>query len=292
MEFLDNNPFVLDLLMSISYVVEAILVFAIGKFLYQLLNSKIKINEELVIKDNLAFSFTYVCYFVSLLIVIGASIIGESTGWVDDLLIIAYYSLIGVVLLNISVWINNKVILTKFNIKKEIIEDQNVGTGVIEGAILISTALILYGAITGESTGLIEGTITAVVYWVLGLVIMIITSKLYSAVVGYDVHDEIEKDNVAAGVAFAGAILAISIIVMNALLGEFEDWKTTLLDVCVQTILGLIVLPIMRVVADKILLPGQRLTDEIVNQEKPNVGAGLVEAFAYVGSAILIAWSI
>jgi hypothetical protein len=48
----------------------------------------------------------------------------------------------------------------------------------------------------------------------------------------------------------------------------------------------------MRVFADKILLPGRNLTDEIVNQDKPNIGAGLIEAFAYVGSAVLIVWSI
>jgi hypothetical protein len=39
-------------------------------------------------------------------------------------------------------------------------------------------------------------------------------------------------------------------------------------------------------------LPGRKLTDEIINQEKPNVGAGLIEAFAYVAAAILITWSI
>jgi hypothetical protein len=46
----------------------------------------------------------------------------------------------------------------------------------------------------------------------------------------------------------------------------------------------------MRLVTDKILLPGERLTDEIVNQEKPNVGAALVEAFAYIGGSVLITW--
>ena len=43
---------------------------------------------------------------------------------------------------------------------------------------------------------------------------------------------------------------------------------------------------------DKILLPGQKLTDEIVNQEDPNVGAAIVEAFAYVGGSMLIVWAL
>ena len=79
---------------------------------------------------------------------------------------------------------------------------------------------------------------------------------------------------------------------MNAIIDPFVDWTSTLANISIQTVLGCILLPIMRVFADKILLPGQKLTDEIVNQEKPNIGAGLIEAFAYIASAILITWSI
>jgi len=49
-------------------------------------------------------------------------------------------------------------------------------------------------------------------------------------------------------------------------------------------------LPVARVLTDKILLPGQKLTDELVNQEKPNIGAGIIEAFAYIGGSVLITW--
>ncbi|MEM7109994.1 MAG: DUF350 domain-containing protein, partial [Bacteroidota bacterium] len=38
--------------------------------------------------------------------------------------------------------------------------------------------------------------------------------------------------------------------------------------------------------------PGQNLTDEIVNQEDPNCGAALVEAFAYIGGSVLITWAL
>ncbi|WP_459211101.1 DUF350 domain-containing protein [Aquimarina rhabdastrellae] len=282
-----------DILHSLSYIVLASVIFGIGKIVYQMIHKNIKVNHELVEKDNLAFSFTYIGYFAGLLIVIGAAIVGESYGWIEDLITIGYYSILGVILLNISVWVMNKFLTTAFEIKKEIIDDQNVGTGVIEGGIYIATALILFGAITGESGGgYLHGTITAVGYWAIGMVIMIFTSKLYAKFVGYDIHAEIEKDNIAAGVAITGAIIAISIIIMNALLGDFEDWITTVIEIVIEVLLGLMILPLMRVVADKILLPGQRLTDEIVNQEKPNVGAALIEAFAYIGSAILITWSL
>jgi hypothetical protein len=37
-------------------------------------------------------------------------------------------------------------------------------------------------------------------------------------------------------------------------------------------------------------LPGAKLTDEIVNQEKPNLGAAFIAAFSYIGSSFLITW--
>ena len=73
---------------------------------------------------------------------------------------------------------------------------------------------------------------------------------------------------------------------------DFESWTLTLQDVAVDVGIGLIFLPIVRLLADKILLPGKNLTDEIINQEHPNSGAALVEAFAYIGGSILITWVI
>ena len=54
----------------------------------------------------------------------------------------------------------------------------------------------------------------------------------------------------------------------------------------------MLLLPLIRIAADKLILVGQNLDDELVNQTKPNLGAGLIEAFAYVGGAILISWCI
>ena len=69
-------------------------------------------------------------------------------------------------------------------------------------------------------------------------------------------------------------------------------YKRQIIDISLQTLLGCLLLPVMRVFADKVLLPGRKLTDEIINQKKANIGAGLIEAFAYIASAILITWSI
>lgn len=283
---------IIDLSHSLGYTVSGLIIFIIGKIAYKLIHPKINIQQELVDKDNFAFILSYVGYFTALIIVIGGTIVGESYDFATDILLIFVYGILGIALLLIAAWISNKLILTKFDLKKEIIADKNEGSGIIEAAIYIANGLILYGALIGESETLVSGITTFLIYWIIGNFVLIIASKIFTSWMSYDIHTEIENDNVAAGISFSGAVLAIGIITMNAILDPFVNWTTTLVDISLQTVLGCILLPIIRLFADKILLPGRKLTDEIVNQEKPNIGAGLIEAFAYVASAILITWSI
>ncbi|MCG8858496.1 DUF350 domain-containing protein [Tenacibaculum finnmarkense] len=282
----------IEIVHSFGYILSGFVIFILGKIAYKMLHPSINIQDELVEKDNFAFIISYVGYFTALIIVIGGAIIGETAGFITDILQIFSYGIIAILLLLLSAWISNKLILNKFDLKKEIITDQNEGAGVIEAAIYIANGLVLYGALIGESETLIAGISTFIIYWILGNIVLILASKVFIAWMGYDIHNEVEKDNVAAGVSFSGAILAIGIITMNAILDPFLDWTTTLIDISLQTLLGCLLLPVMRLFADKILLTGRKLTDEIINQEKPNIGAGLMEAFAYIAAAILITWSI
>ncbi|MCE7992055.1 MAG: DUF350 domain-containing protein [Roseivirga sp.] len=287
--------YVLDgVLTTLSYLAASFILFFIGKVAYQLFHPKTKVAEELVEKDNFAFSVAYVGYYVGLLLAIGAAAMGESNGLFVDLMDIGVYGILTIILLNISIIINDKLILNKFSVSKEILEDRNVGTGVIEGANAVATGLIVLGAVHGEGYDYNVGgpIVTAIIYWLIGQVLMYVTSRVYAAMVPYDVHAEIEKDNVAVGIGMAGAIIAIANLIRYALMHDFDSWIVTLEDVGLDVGIGLLFLPLARFLTDKILLPGQKLTDEIVNQEHPNKGAALVEAFAYIGGSVLITWAL
>lgn len=279
-------------LSSIIYIAASFVLFMIGKFAYQLFHPKVKVAYELVENDNLAFSFAHVGYFIGLLFAIGSAVMGESNGIVNDLIDIGIYGLLSIVLLNLALIINDKLILSKFNLQKKILEDKNVGSGIAEGANAIATGLIVLGSISGEGAGAGGPIVTALIYWVIGQLIMYITTLVYNAITPYDIHEHIEKANTAVAVGYAGAIIAIANLIRFSLMHDFVDWITTLQDVGSNVLIGLIFLPIARFLADKILLPGQNLTDEIVNQENPNVGASVVEAFAYVGGSMLIVWAL
>lgn len=274
-------------ILAFIYLLSAFILFFVGKMVYQLFHKDIRMNEELVEKDNFAFATANVGYYVGLLLAIGSALIGESSGdIIYDLIGIAQYGLLAIVLLNATIIFNDKFILHKFKVKKEIIEDQNVGTGVVEGASAIASGLIILGALSGEDRSILM----ALCFWAIGQFILVLATFIYNAITPYDLHDEIEKDNVAVGLAFAGLIVAMGNIIGFGVDFDFYSWEDSGIDLFVDTAIGLIMIPIARFLTDKILLPGQRLTDELVNQEKPNNGAGLMEAFAYIGGSVLISW--
>ncbi len=275
-----------ELLSSIVYLAIAFVLFLIGKLVYPLFHKGIKVNHELVEKDNLAFSFSIIGYYTGLLLVIGSAIVGPSNGILYDLVDIGSYGLLAIVLLNLAAIINDKVIFGAFSMKKEIIDDQNAGTGIIEGANHIATGLIINGAVVGEGGGFF----TAIAIWLIAQVILIVASLVYNWITPYNIHEHIEKDNVAVGIGYAGALVAIANLIRNGVTGDFPGWEDLFWNIGLGTVLGLILLPVVRLLTDKILLPGQKLTDEIVNQEKPNHGAALTEAFAYIGGSILLCW--
>ena len=280
------------ILLFLIYLAACLIMLGVGRAAFVIFKTKVKVASELVEKDNLAFSFLYVGYFLGLLMAIGSAVVGPSAGLAADLIAIGVYGLLAIILLNLSSLITDKLLLNKFSVQKEVLQDRNVGTGIIEAANYVAGGLIIFGAVTGESSSMQMGIITAVSYWLLGQIILLITGWIYQKTLPFDVHEHIEKDNAAVGIGFAGALIAIANLIRNGLMGEFSSVNETLVEVGFEAGLGLISIPIVRLIVDKLLLPGQKLTDELINQDKPNAGAGLIEATAYIGGSVLIIWCI
>ena len=283
------NNILLDIdnvLVGLVYIIACFIILAIAKYAYGVFHKGINVDDELVEKDNLSFAVSQVGYYSGILLVLGATLAGVSNGLVNDVIDMGIYGLIGIVLLNWSMWWTDKVVLPKFNVRKEIIEDRNVGTGVVEGAVAFGNGLILFGVFAVEQMFSPQ----VLIYFVGGQFLFLLAAKIYNVITPYDIHEHIEKDNVAVGVGFSGAIIAVANIVRFALSAEFEGWQDLGLVLLFDFAIALALLPMMRMLVDKILLPKRKLTDEIVNQDKPNVGAALIEASAYIGGSILITW--
>jgi len=278
-----DNLITAIILIGVFYIL-----FFIGKVAHDLLHREYHLTTELVEKDNPALALAISGYYFGLVLCIGGTLIGPSLGIVEDLIDQCIYGLLGIILLNISWFLCDKLILYKFKVSEELIRDQNQGTGVVSFGVSIASGLVIFGAIAGEG-----GTIwTAIAFWAIAQGMLILAMFVYNLITPYDIHSEIEKDNVAAGVSFAGAIIAMGIILGLAAEGDFSSWSKDLPGFFLIALLGLILLPFIRILTDKVLLPTVKLTDEIAGQEKPNVGAAYIEAVSYISAAFIIYWCV
>ncbi|RKX98496.1 MAG: DUF350 domain-containing protein [Spirochaetes bacterium] len=277
-----------EFIRGIIYIICGFIFFFIGKVIYDLVRRKFKVNVELIEKDNQALAIALVGYYLGLIFSIGGSIVGPTKGLTDDLIDIAIYGFLAILLLNLSSFINDRFILRRFSTTKEIIQDQNIGTGIVEGSLFLASGLIIFGAVSGEG-----GSVwTAVIFWLLGQFVLVILGYIYNLMTPFDIHEEIEKDNIAVGVAFSGAIIAVGNIVRFGISGPFISWFNDITSFVAYVVIGFILLPLIRLATDKVILPGRKITEEIVGQAKPNIGVAYIEAFSYIGASLFIGWAI
>ena len=276
------------ILSSLIYLGSCFAVFALGHLVFILFRKNYNIKDELVEKDNMAFALVLCGYYLGLTFAIGGVIAGPSAGLENDLIDMLIYGPLAIILLNLSALINNRFILSEFDIRKEILEDQNSGTGVVEFAVFVATGLNIFGAIFGEGGSIF----TAIAFWALGQTVLVLIGKYYNLITKYNIHEHIEKDNVAVGIGFAGALIGIGNLLRAASAENFISWEENLMTFTLYMLVGLILLPVARILTDRILLPGRNLADELVSQVKPNQGAAFLEASSYIGASFLIIWCI
>ncbi len=241
-----------------------------------------KVDEELTGKDNVALATSVSGYLSATTIIFIGCLLGPSQGIMTDLMTVGAYSILGILLLNLSGLINDRFILHRFSNVKEIIEDRNVGTGAVLFGSYIASGLIVAGAIHGEGGGLLS----LVVFFLLGQLALILFSKLYNWITPFDIHDEIERDNVAAGVAFGGTLIAVGIILMKGASGNFVSWTHNLSIFGMDLLLVFILLPLVRFFFDKVIMPKTSLDHEI--QYDRNLGAGLLEMIGAISFSIVL----
>ncbi len=265
------------------YLAVILVLLAVGKWVYDALHRRFVLRVELLEKDNLALAVTVAGYYLGLVIVLGGVVSGPaSVSLLDDVIGLAIFGALAIVLLNLSAWVNDRLVFSRFDNEREIVEDGNVGVGILEGANYVAVGLITAGALSGEG-----GMASALVFWVTGLAALVVAGVLYDRITSYDLHDQIEGGNVAVAVAFAGVLVGFGNVIRLAGEGDFVSWNESLTEFGYYLVVGLVLLPLVRLFADKVLLPGARLADELV-QERPNLGAGVIEGVTYLAASMLI----
>jgi uncharacterized membrane protein YjfL (UPF0719 family) len=275
------------LAVGFAYVVAGILVVILSKYVKDRFTS-FNLDDELTKKDNPAVGVATAGYFIAVLIVFLGASVGPSPGgspiWTEigkELAVDLAYAIAGILALNLNRILIDRCILYKFSIRKEIIEDRNTGTGAVEAGCMIASALVIAGAIHGQGD-----IVTALVFCVAGLAILIVFGLFFQWITPYDIHHEIEADNVPAGVELGMMMVAIGVILLKATYADFYSWSENFTILGLYAIGGFITLIVVRKLVNVALLPGTTLEHEIVRDR--NMNAALIQGAMTIGTAVSV----
>lgn len=274
---------------ALIYLATMLGIFVFGKWVYDLL-TPYQLNEQLVEVDNRAVAVSFSGYLLGLGIILEGVVSQEAANLATgsarrDLLLdvgdTLLWGVIGIVLLQLARLINDRLLLNTFSNTKELIEDQNIGTGAVEFGSFVGSALIIRVLLMGEDHGILVSIVEIVVYFLAAQAIFVLFGKVYQAVTRYDVHAEIERDNAAAGVSLGLSLIAVALLV-SSYLSRYDS----LPGLAVWFLVGTSLLLGCRYLVDKFLLPGRLLDDEVGKDQ--NWGAALIEGGSAIALAALI----
>jgi len=199
--------------------------FWIGQWLYQRVFRRLPLNEELFVRDNPAVAIALVGYYLGIVLALGGVLDKVADTWQNQILLLGSYGAGVIVLMLVGAWVGDRLILRRCDCAREVREEQNVGAAAVEAGIHIANGLILNAALAGQ-TG---GWWVALSCWLLGMATLVLASILYPRIANFDVFGEIRRrNNPAAGVAFAGLLIATGNTVRVAFAPEFENWATSI----------------------------------------------------------------
>jgi uncharacterized membrane protein YjfL (UPF0719 family) len=282
------------LLMALPYFVILLGALVAGKVFYNR-TTPYHFDQELVERDNGAFGVLLGLYLLGLMIAIGGTLYwGIGVDW-RLLLLVVGSCVLCILLMRLSVVINDWLLLPRFSIDKEIIQDRNVGTAFVVGGGCVATGLIINGSLSVQIPGqdvftqVQQALLSTLLFFVVGQMLLIVGALVFVQLTAYDVHDTIEKDdNLAAGLSFGGFLVGLGIIVRSAIFHASSDYFIEVLTALVYAALGMVLLLATRVFVDKVLLPSSPLSKEVAQDKNP--AAGTLAATCFVCIALAFAW--
>ncbi len=272
---------------SLIYLIVSCSMLIFSKWLFMRF-AKYNMYEEIK-KGNVTGIIPYLGFLLGVCAIqIGAFVGPSNTLFRYEILSYIMYSLMGSFLMIFSGYVVEKAILHKFSNVDEIVRDRNIGTAAVHFGMYLASGLIISACVTGETIvahGRCYGVISTLIYYIMGMIFLILFAKLYDMLTPYSLLGEIEADNVAVGVAFGGNLIAIGLILMRATIGDIGTWQQGLILYFIDLSAIILLLPSVRFLLDRLIVKEINITKEIKHN---NVAAGLGEAVVLIAFALLI----
>ncbi len=268
----------------------AVVVLVGARFLF-LRTTRYNSQKELFGEPNSAYAVMLGAYLFAAGIALAGTFFGSrETGSLVAAGVLLIDGVLTILLLRLSIAINDRFVLSSFPIAREIAHDRNLGVGFCVAGSIVACGLILNGAMTGFSDDFAHGLRDLLVFWLLGQVVLVVFSAAYSRSMKYDVHRLIEyDDNVAVGIGFGGFLTGMGIVVRSSLkLADTREGHLlqAVVETAVLATVGALLMLLVNGLILRLLFPRTNYESEV--ELKGNVAVGVIAATANLAVALFL----
>ncbi|MCG3195053.1 MAG: hypothetical protein DIJKHBIC_04322 [Thermoanaerobaculia bacterium] len=238
---------------------------------------------------NPAYQFVQVGHALAVLLLIPGVVreaLGEPTLGIGAIWA-AVFSLAGVVLIQIVGSLGIRLLL-RSTLTAEL-DSGNAAAGIAGGVNYVAIGILASRAVAGSD---LRGLGLAVVFFCLAVVTHAVFVALFRALTAYDDSEQIQGENLAAALSYAGVTVAVALILARALEGDFTGWASSLTGFGWVAAAVLALYPVRQIIVQGLIL-GRAPTlrggalDDSIGAER-NSGMAAMEALTYLAAAFVI----
>lgn len=206
----------------------------------------------------------------------------------DDVLWTCLSALLGLGFVLGAGWLGLRTLL-RSQLAREL-DRGNAAAGVAAAGHQLAAGLLASRALAGHSARELG---VGVAFFLLALLLHGAFVVLFRALTTYDDAEQIEGENVAAAVSYAGVAVGVALVLARALEGDFSTWLRSLLGFAAVASWALVLYPVRQLVVGGLLLRARPTLrggalDEAVGVQR-EVGVAALEAASYVAAALAVA---
>jgi uncharacterized membrane protein YjfL (UPF0719 family) len=169
------------------------------------------------------------------------------------------------------------------------IERGNVAAGLAAGANYVATGIITSRSVAGSD---LRGLGLSIAFFVIAQLTLHLVVIAFRALTSYDDAEQIQSENLAAALSYAGLTIAVSLIIARALEGDFVNWSTSLAGYGKALLFVLALYPERQILVQMAFLGGgftlRKGSLDTAIEERRNAGAAALEAASYIATALLV----
>lgn len=195
---------------------------------------------------------------------------GDSGAW-----FFTQHALVAVILIYLSRYLNDWLILYHFSNNREVVQEKNVAVALIEGATYMASAYVIAGAFYDWQ----NGPSIAIVWFLIGQLLLIVMAALYRAV-DRAIDAALDQQNLAAAISLGGFLLSAGMVCGAVISGPSEGWCHDMLIVAAYLIAWMVLMLVAHWLSDLMTFRSSRLRDEVMEQR--NIAAALFKTVIFL----------